>query len=283
MRKQLRRVALLALVGLGLGTTLASAQQQPERKLGWTLSAQTYTFNRFTFFEAVDKTLSAGLHSVEAYPGQQLGGDMEGAMDYNMDAAKRKAILKALKEKGVKLSAFGVVNGNNEAEWTQIFEFAKAMGIKVINTEPKAELMPMIGRLAGQYKIKVGIHNHPQPSHYWSPQVVLDAIAAADSKYVGGCADIGHWVRSGLDPVESLKQYEGHLVSLHFKDLAEKSRKTHDVHWGTGVCNVEGVIAELKRQGFKGNISAEYEHNWEDNAGDVKQSVTNFRNILTGN
>src|SRR5690606_21916822 len=100
---------------------------------------------------------------------------------------------------------------------------------------------------------------------------------------LGACADIGHWVRSGLDPVESLKQYEGHLISLHFKDLAEKSPKTHDVHWGTGVCNVEGVIAELKRQGFKGNISAEYEYNWEDNAGDVKQSVINFRNILTGN
>src|SRR3546814_14041972 len=90
---------------------------------------------------------------------------MEGVMYYNMDATKRKAILKAVKKKGVKLCAFGVVNGNDEAEWTQIFEFAKAMGIKVINTEPKAELMPVIGRLANQYKIKVGIHNHPQPSH----------------------------------------------------------------------------------------------------------------------
>ncbi len=280
---KLTRVILLGLVAWGLGIAPGNAQQQPERKLGWNLSAQTYTFNRFTFFEAVDKTLGAGMNSVEAYPGQQLGGGMEGVMDYNMDAAKRKAILKALKKKGVKLCAFGVVNGNTEQEWTQIFEFAKAMGIKVINTEPKAELMPLIGELANRYKIKVGIHNHPQPSHYWSPQVVLDAIAAADSKYVGGCADIGHWVRSGLDPVESLKQYEGHLVSLHFKDLAEKSRKTHDVHWGTGVCNVEGVIAELKRQGFKGNISAEYEHNWEDNAGDVKQSVINFREILTNN
>ncbi|MEC3878824.1 sugar phosphate isomerase/epimerase family protein [Parapedobacter sp. 10938] len=281
MSKQLRRVVLLALVGLSLGITMVSAQQQPEKKLGWYLSAQTYTFNRFTFFEAVDKTLSAGLKSVEAYPGQQLGGGMGGVMDYKMDAAKRKAILKALKKEGVKLCAFGVVNGSNEAEWTQIFEFAKAMGIKVINTEPSADAMQMIGRLANRYKIKVGIHNHPKPSHYWSPQAVLDAVAAADSKYVGACADIGHWVRSGLDPVESLKKYDGHLVSLHFKDLSEKSASAHDVHWGTGVCNVEAVIAELKRQGFKGNISAEYEHNWEDNAGDVKQSVVNFRNILT--
>ncbi len=279
MKRNLRLIILLGFVALGLGVTEADAQQ-PEKKLGWYLSAQTYTFNRFTFFEAVDKTLSAGLNSVEAFNGQEIGGGIEGKMDYKMDAGKRKAILKALKKKGVKLCAFGVVNGNNEAEWKQLFEFAKAMSIKVINSEPKEEFMPLIGQLATQYKIKVGIHNHPEPSQYWSPQVVLDAIAAANSKYVGACADIGHWVRSGLDPVESLKQYEGYLVSLHFKDLAEKSRKTHDVHWGTGVCNVEGVIAELKRQGFKGNISAEYEHNWEDNAGDVAQSVTNFREIL---
>ncbi|WP_233632725.1 sugar phosphate isomerase/epimerase [Parapedobacter sp. ISTM3] len=279
MKKHLRFAILTGCITLVMGVTALYAQQ-PEKKLGWYLSAQTYTFNRFTFFEAVDKTLGAGMNSVEAFNGQEIGGGIDGKMDYKMDAEKRKAILNALKKKKVKLCAFGVVNGTTEEEWKQLFEFAKAMGIKVINTEPNVEFLPLIGELANRYKIKVGIHNHPKPTKYWDPAIVLEAIAKANSKYVGACADIGHWVRSGLDPVESLKQYEGHLVSLHFKDLAEKAPKTHDVHWGTGVCNVEGVIAELKRQGFNGNISAEYEHNWEDNAGDVAQSVANFRKLL---
>lgn len=280
MKKQLRLATIVGFVMLATGITTSYAQQQ-EKKLDWYLSAQTYSFNRFSFFEAVDKTLEAGLHSVEAYPGQKLGGGMDGTMDYKMDVAQRKAILRALKKKKVKLCAFGVVNGNTEEEWKQIFEFAKAMGVKVINSEPDEKFMPLIGQLANQYKIKLGIHNHPQPSHYWDPKVVLAAVAKANSSYVGACADIGHWVRSGLDPVASLKQYEGHLVSLHFKDLSEKSRNAHDVHWGTGVCDVKAVIAELKRQGFKGNISAEYEHNWENNVGDVAASVKNFRAILT--
>lgn len=279
MRKQLRIATLTGLVVLMAGMHSLFAQQ-PEKKLGWYLSTQTYTFNRFSFFEAVDKTLAAGLNSVEAYPGQKLGGGMEGTMDYKMDADQRKAILRALKKKKAKLCAFGVVSTNSEEEWKQIFEFAKAMGIKVINSEPDEKFMPLLGQLANQYKIKLGIHNHPQPSHYWDPNVVLAAVAKANSPYVGACADVGHWVRSGLDPLESLKQYEGHLVSLHFKDLSEKSRSGHDVHWGTGVCNVEELIAELKRQGFKGNISAEYEYNWENNAGDVAESVKNFRAIL---
>ncbi len=277
------KIGALVLFALAaaLPVSHVNGQSYPEKKLGWSLSAQTYTFKEFTFFEAVDKAKSAGLQSVEAYNGQELGGGMAGKFDYKMDAATQKAILKELRKKGVKLVAFGVVNGNTEAEWKQLFAFADAMGIQTINSEPKEEFLPLVGQLASQYKIKVGIHNHPNPTPYWNPSIVLAAVAKANSDYVGACADIGHWVRSGLDPVACLKQLEGHVKSVHFKDLEAKSPETHDVHWGTGVSNVAGVIAELKRQGFKGNISAEYEYNWENNTEDVAQSVKNFRQILT--
>lgn len=277
-----RTLKLVLLSVLFVAPFLAVGQQQPEKKLGWTLSAQTYTFNRFTLAEALEKTASAGLRAIEAYNGQALGGGLEGTFNFGMDAEARKAVKKLLKKNKIKLVAIGVVNGNSDEQWRQLFAFAKDMGIRYINTEPKAEFLPLIGQLASEYKIHVGIHNHPEPSTYWHPDVVLDAIAQANSPYVGACADIGHWVRSGLDPVACLQQFEGHLKSMHFKDLKEKARQTHDVHWGTGVANVPAIIAELKRQNFKGNISAEYEYNWDDNAGDVAQSVQNFRNILRG-
>ncbi len=178
MKQYLKTSSLLWFVALAIGASTGSAYaQQPEKKLGWYLSTQTYTFNRFTFFEAVDKTIAAGLNSVEAFNGQEIGGGIEGRMDYKMEPAKRKAILKELKKRKVKLCAYGVVNGNTEEEWRQLFEFAKAMGIKTINSEPNEEFLPLLGQLATKYKIKVGIHNHPQPSQYWSPEVVLSAIA----------------------------------------------------------------------------------------------------------
>ena len=88
--------------------------QNPEAKLGWKLGAQAYTFNRFTFFEAIDKIDSCGLKYVEAYPGQTIGGGIEGKMDYHMDAAKRTKILQRLKEKGILLfpTAFFYGEGN---------------------------------------------------------------------------------------------------------------------------------------------------------------------------
>src|SRR5690606_30542066 len=105
-----------------------SQQQYPEQELGWSLSAQTYTFKEFTFSEAVDKAKTAGLQSVEAYNGQELGGGIAGNFDFNMDEDTRQAILKQLDEKGMKLVAFGVVTGNTEEEWKQLFAFADAMG-----------------------------------------------------------------------------------------------------------------------------------------------------------
>jgi len=112
--------------------------------------------------------------------------------------------------------------------------------------------------------MKIAIHNHPKDSHYWNPETVLAAVEGA-SERVGACADTGHWVRSGLDPIECLRSLEGRIASLHFKDLnARTGDGLHDVPWGTGESDAAGQLAELKRQGFKGVISIEYEHQWDE-------------------
>jgi sugar phosphate isomerase/epimerase len=80
------------------------------------------------------------------------------------------------------------------------------------------------------------------------------------SKRIGACCDTGHWVRSGLDPVECLKKMEGRIVSFHLKDAAEiGNRKAEDTILGEGKANYKAVLAELKRQGYKGLTAIEYE------------------------
>lgn len=255
-------------------------KKYPETKLGWKLGAQAYTFNLFTFFKAIDKIDSCDLKYVEGYPEQLLGGGIEGKLDYKMDASTRSKVLEKLKEKGIKLQVYGVVNAGNDAEWRQVFEFAKAMGAETITSEPRLKDMPLLSKLCDEFKINFAIHNHPEPRSYWNPDLVLAAIKGQSSR-IGACADIGHWVRSGLDPVECLKKLDGHVLNLHMKDLNNKNgEEDRDVHWGTGVANTDGVIKELKRQHFKGMISAEYESNWENNVPDVIASVTYFRNAL---
>ncbi len=76
---------------------------------------------------------------------------------------------------------------------------------------------------------------------------------------IGSCSDTGHWRRAKLVPVDQIKKLEGRIMSLHFKDLNDKNQ---DVPFGTGTSDFKGMLAELKRQGFKGVFSIEYEH-WD--------------------
>ena len=133
----------------------------------------------------------------------------------------------------------------------------------------------MVEKLCKEFNIKVAIHEHKKPNRYWDPEFVLAAIKGR-GPLMGACADVGHWVRSGLDPVECLKKLDGHVLAVHFKDLAEKDPNTHDVPWGTGVCNCRGLLEELKRQHFHGAICVEYEYNWLHSSPEIAQSVAFF-------
>ncbi|MGQ9650610.1 MAG: family 16 glycoside hydrolase [Phycisphaerae bacterium] len=256
------------------------ASMDSDKEPAWRVGTQAYTFNRFTFFEAVDKARSIGLKYIEAYPGQKLSPGLGGAkFDHDMATDLKQTTKTKLAEAGIRLVNYGVVGlGKDEGAARKVFEFARDMGIETIVSEPEPGSFQMLDKLTQEYGINVAIHNHPKPSRYWNPDTVLEAIKGTNPR-IGACADTGHWLRSGLDPIECLKKLEGRIICLHLKDLNEKAMTAHDVHWGEGAANIKGILAELKRQNFKGVFSAEYEHNWENNAPDVAACVQNFEKM----
>jgi sugar phosphate isomerase/epimerase len=251
---------------------------------GWRLGTQAWTFNRFTLYEAIDKTASLGLDWIEAYPhGQKLSKEKPNIVfGHEMPLEIRYEVKQKLADAGVKLINYGVVGlPNDEVECRKVFEFAKDMGIETLVSEPPAEAFEMLDRLCQEYKISIAIHNHPKPSGYWNPDTVL-GVCKGRSKWIGACADTGHWMRSGLNPLEALKKLKGRIVSLHLKDLKEfGKREAHDVVWGTGVGDVKVMLAELHRQNFKGVFSIEYEHNWEKSLPEIRQCVQYFNKVAS--
>jgi sugar phosphate isomerase/epimerase len=225
-------------------------------KLGWRLGCQAWTFNRFTFYEAMDKTAELGLHVIEAYPHKQkLSADKpDQIVGPTLSAEARRELKKRLADKGLKLVNFGVGPANKEA-----FEFAKDMGIETLVSEPPFEAFDELDKLCEEYQINVALHDHPRPSPYWSPDIVLKACKG-HSKRIGACCDTGHWMRSDIVPVEALKKLEGRIISFHLKDLDEYGMKAHDVPWGTGRGDIKGVLSEVKRQKIKPVFSMEYEY-----------------------
>jgi sugar phosphate isomerase/epimerase len=54
---------------------------------------------------------------------------------------------------------------------------------------------------------------------------------------------------------------EGRIISIHLKDVGQWDKPAaRDVPLGTGLADYAAVLAELRRQGFRGVMSLEYEH-----------------------
>jgi sugar phosphate isomerase/epimerase len=254
---------------------------------GFAIGCQAWTFKEFSVMEAIDKTAQAGGKVIEFFPGQKFSPEQPDLKwDHNASDEMIAQVKARLEKDGVRAVNYGVVGiPNNEDQARKIFEFAKKMGLYGITTE-SVESIDVIEKLVKEYDIRVGFHDHPRrpndPSYkMWDPNYVLSVVKDRDPR-IGSCADVGHWVRSGLVPVDCLKILNGRIISAHLKDLNEKSPDAHDVPFGTGVSDIPGILEELKRQNFAGNASIEYEYDWKNNLPAVAQSIGFVRGFGAG-
>lgn len=238
---------------------------------GIAVGCQAYTFNRFSVFEAIEKTAAAGGKVIEFYPGQKLTRDEPGVKwDHNSPDAVVQRVKEKLAQHKVRAVNYGVVGiPKDEAAARKIFEFAKKMELYAVTTE-SVDALDTIEKMVKEYDIRVGFHEHAKrmkkgpdgkpvedPGYkIWNPEYVRDLVKDRDAR-IGACADTGHWQTSGLKPLDAIKILKGRIISLHMKDRAALGTGQHDQILGTGVGQCKEILAELKAQGFKGNISIE--------------------------
>ncbi|MGA2248591.1 MAG: TIM barrel protein [Verrucomicrobiota bacterium] len=246
-------------------------------QLGWQLAVHSYTFQKFPIFDAIDMTSALGVKYM-SISGTVLLGATNRVGTINLSDQERAAIDRRLKADGFgHFVNIGVVQlPADEAKCRKVFEFARKWGINVLVSEPETNALDVVEKLCQEYNIRVAIHNHPKGrSIYWNPDAVLAAIKGR-TPLMGACADVGHWMRSGLDPLECLRKLEGRVICLHFKDLNEMGPNAHDVPWGTGAGKTKELMAELKRQNFHGAFCVEYEYHWDNSSPEIAQCVKYF-------
>ena len=268
----------------GAPSQLRSENKIPDeyKQGGFAIGSQAYTFNRFTAFEAIEKTAQAGGRVIEFFPGQKLSKDEPNTKwDHNASEETIAKMKAKLAEHKIMAVNYGVVGIPKEEEAARkIFEFAKKMGLHAITTE-SVDAIDTIEKLVREYDIRVGFHDHPRrpdnPKYQvWDPWYILSVVKDRDSR-IGACADTGHWQTSGLNPVYCVRVLKGRIISSHLKDKLDYG-PSHDVPYGQGVGEIKRVLDELKKQGFEGNISVEYEYKWENNVDDVRQCIDFVRN-----
>ncbi len=238
----------------------------------WKIGVQMWTFMEFTFAEALDKVDSAGVKYIEAFWGQPLGAGMKDSFGIRMSDENKAKLKQLLQQKGISIVAMGVIVPKTKEEWKQAFDLAKEFGLSYVTAEPLKNQWDMVDSMAGAYGIKVAIHDHPKPNVYWSPDSVLAAIQGHPN--IGSCADVGHWARNGINPVDALKKLAGHVYGVHLKDIKKfDDTKAEDTIVGKGVIDFPPIFQELKRQHFNGMFSIEHESNWYHSVPDVIETV----------
>ena len=169
----------------------------------------------------------------------------------------------------------------DEAGCRKVFEFGRKIGIETFLSEPKLEALDTIERFCDEYNIRVALHNHDQKAspHYWNPEGILKACQGR-SKRLGACADVGYWMRAGIDPVQAVNTLKDRLITIQMHDLNELSTAGHDVPWGSGVGKTEQIIREMHRLGLKPVMwGLEYSYNFLESGPEVAKSIEFFNNL----
>ncbi|MDO1448951.1 sugar phosphate isomerase/epimerase [Rhodocytophaga aerolata] len=234
-------------------TTATSANVTNDWKFGVAL----WTFHTFNFPDALAKVDSAGLTYIEPNTFHKTGPELKDSLILQLSPAGIEKLKNLIGQKGMKAESVYIVGDSTVNSWKKQFDIAKGLGAKFVTAEPPTSMWDSIDSLAGVYGMKVAIHEHWKGvSQYWHPDSVLAAIK--DHPNFGACADLGHWPKSGINPLEAVKKLKGHIISVHLKDIAAfNNPELKDVPVGTGVVDFPAIFEELKNQQFNGHIYLE--------------------------
>lgn len=278
-RKFLARGGALAM-GLGAGLSAFAREVKSStpsaEKLGWRASVQHFTYRRFGLLGALNKAAALGLRHIEIRSNVLLDPKRPGVRaNEDLPADARKELKARLADCGLSIpSIFADFTGSAD-QAKRVFEFCRELGATVLVSEPPAGSLDLIERLCEEHQMPLAIHNHQKgASAYWSPELVL-AACRNRGPHIGACCDGGQWARSGLDPVECLRQLQGRIISFHLKDVAKKGDpQSRNTVMGEGEADCARTLKELRRLGYQGLITIDFEYDTPALQEDMARNVT---------
>lgn len=275
-----------ALGDLAVPTT-PSARLTPavraHERLGWKLGLEAYTLHKFTFFETIEKTAQLGLAHLGGLATQRVSAEIAKPFDPALSDTELEQIRLKLAQHGLQLITYYIHDiPADPAGARRIFEFGRKMGIHTFLSEPKPEAIPVIASLCEEYGIQVALHNHgPKLSpHTWHPDRVLE-LCAGRTPLLGAAADIGYWLREGIDPIAAIRQLGPRLLAVQLHDLDRAAAGGQDVPWGTGAGRTREILQELQRLCVKPTmIGLEYSRDWLESMPQLERCIQFFNTTV---
>lgn len=184
-----------------------------------------------------------------------------------------------LADKGVTGYAVGPIYMRSEAEVDRAFDYARRVGVRLVVSVPNYELLPYVDAKVKEYDFRTAIHLHgPDIQTYPDATDIWQHVKDLDPR-IGMCLDIGHDLRNGCDPIADLQRYHERVFDIHLKDVTDSTRAGRAIELGRGKIDFTAFVQMLRRVGYDGSCSLEYEKDMHDPFLGIAESIGYFRAV----
>ena len=237
-----------------MAPTTPSAKLTPairaQEQLGWRLGFNAAATSPGMLFEAIDQAAGLGVLYLGASDLQKVSREIPKVFGAELGDEELRAVRLKLDSAGVRLLTWRLHEVPHDAAgWRQLFEFGRKMGIEALVAEAPPALWEGVDQLCHEYRINLALHAHAGPGNRRPGVEEILKVCRKHSECIGIHADLGEWLRNGVDPVETIRNVGARLITLEIHDVNRVGGEGHEVPWGTGVGRIEPVLRELERQG----------------------------------
>lgn len=272
MKKLAVILSIVLVIGnVSMAQKKPAPQPAPETKELFDVAMAGYTFVHFDIDKAIETMKRTDVHNLCI---------KDFHLPYNSSDAEIDAFMKKLKDNGINGYGVGPIYMKSEKEIDRAFEYAKAVGVKLIVAVPEYDLLPYVDKKVKEYGFKIAIHLHgPDIDKFPDAKDVWDHVKDLDPR-IGMCLDIGHDTRYGNDVVKDIKKYHSRIFDIHLKDVTGHTGKGYSVEVGRGVIDIPGVVKMLRKVKYTGMISLEHERNMHNPFMGIAESVGYIRGVI---
>ena len=260
-------IGIFVLFSLVACASLDSKPKQPRK-----IAVQMWSLHDVSLKEALEKLKGLDIDGVECYPNQKIGGKYPNVpFNQNITAEQKEYVKQLFKDNGLKMVSFGVAKGEKEDVIEALCKFVSEFGVKRIITEDRVLSFPLWQKYGEKYGITMCLHHHALDAYnqYYDTYVV-NKYTAPYSR-IKSNPDVGHWVRSNISAVQSIKDLKGNIGSIHIKDEDAYGKMDSKAKiLGEGFVNIPEILKELDKQGYDGYFVIEYEDQWGKNVPLIK-------------
>ncbi len=269
------------------GAALSAAVKPDKNFQGVVIGVQTYSLRDRNADQALAALQELKINTVEMFSGHaepfQRNTPREEMRQWRLSVpiSHFKELRKKYNDGGVTIHAYNYSFREDftDAEIARGFEFADALGAKIITASSNVSTAKKVDPFARRAKIRVGMHNHSRivANEFATPEDFLAAMKGM-SKYICINLDIGHFVAANFNPIEFMNEWYSRIVTLHIKD--RKRNQGANLPFGEGDTPIKDVLTWLKTNRVAIPANIEYEYKGADTVAEIRKCAEYCRTIV---